>query len=68
MSKNIYKNTKNNIKNFHYDDIAVEIGIYDNNDTLSKEEIIPLGNYLHDPLPSNSELEITRTLCSRIIK
>ena len=52
MSKNIYKNTKNNIKDFHYDDIAVEIGIYDNNDTLTKEEIIPLGNYLYDPLNS----------------
>ena len=68
MSKNIYKSNKDVLKDFCYDDIAVEIGIYDNNNSLAKEEVIPLGNYLYDPLPSNSELKITKTLCSRVVK
>ena len=54
MSKNIYKSNKDVLKDFCYDDIAVEIGIYDNNNSLAKEEVIPLGNYLYDALPSNS--------------
>ena len=35
MSKNIYKSNKDVLKDFCYDDIAVEIGIYDNNNTLA---------------------------------
>ena len=47
---------------------AVEVGFYDDNDNLQKEKLIPLGNYIYDPMPSMSEQEITESLCSRSIK
>jgi hypothetical protein len=45
-----------------------EVGFYDDNDNLQKEKLIPLGNYIYDPMPSISEQEITESLCSRSLK
>ena len=68
MSNIVYKNLKKKLEELYNKNFAVEIGIYDNNNTLSHESLVPLGNYLHNPMPSNSELEITKELCSRNIK
>ena len=35
---------------------------------LQKEKLIPLGNYIYDPMPSVSEQEITESLCTRSFK
>ncbi len=68
MSKTIYKNLKKKLKKLYSKGFAVEIGIYDNNNNLSQEKLVPLGNYIYDPMPSKSEREITQNLCSRLLK
>ena len=65
MSNLAYKNLKDRLKSMYQNNFAVEIGIYDNNNNIQKKRIVPLGNYLYDPLPSASEKEITAVLCSR---
>ena len=65
MSNLAYKNLKNKLKNMYQNNFAIEIGIYDNNNNLTKEKIVPLGNYIYDPLPYKNEKKITAVLCSR---
>ena len=68
MSDTAYENLKNKLKQLYQRNFAVEIGFYDYNDHLQKEKLIPLGNYIYDPMPSISEQEMTESLCSRSIK
>ena len=68
MSETVYKNLKNKLEQLYQRSLAVEVGFYDDNDHLQKEKLIPLGNYIYDPMPSMSEQEITESLCSRSIK
>ena len=68
MSNIVLKNLKNKLEDLYKKNFAVQIGIYDNNNNLSHEEVIPLGNYIYDPMPSNNEKEITKSLCSRTLK
>ena len=68
MSKIALKSLKNKLDEIYNNKFAVEIGIYDDCNNLSDEKLIPLGKYIYDPLPSNSEQEITENLCSRILK
>ena len=68
MSDTAYQNLKNKLKQLYQRNFAVEIGFYDDNDHLQKEKLIPLGNYIYDPMPSISEQEMTESLCSRSIK
>ena len=68
MSETVYKNLKNKLEQLYHRNFAVEIGFYDNDDNLQKEKLIPLGNYIYDPMPSMSEQEIIESLCSRSIK
>ena len=68
MSETVYKNLKNKLEQLYQKNFAVEIGFYDDNDSLQKEKLIPLGNYIYDPMPSMSEQEITKSLCSRSLK
>ena len=68
MSETAYQNLKNKLKQLYQRNFAVEIGFYDDNDHLQKEKLIPLGNYIYDPMPSIREQEITKSLCSRSIK
>ena len=68
MSETVYQNLKNKLEQLYQRNFAVEVGIYDENDNLHKEKLIPLGNYIYDPMPSNNEQEITESLCSRSIK
>ena len=68
MSETVYQNLKNKLEQLYQRNFAVEVGFYDDNDHLQKEKLIPLGNYLYDPMPSMSEQEITESLCSRSLK
>ena len=68
MSKTVYKNLKNKLEKLYQDNFAIAVGIYDDKNKLSQEMIVPLGNYIYDPMPSSSEKEITKKLCSRIVK
>ncbi len=68
MSNIVYKSLKEKLEDLYNKNFAVKIGIYDDNDNLSKESIVPLGNYIYNPMPSSSELEITKELCSINIK
>ena len=68
MSKTVYKNLKNKLDELYKSNFAVKVGIYDDYDNLSQERLVPLGNYIYDPMPSNSEQKITQDLCSKIIK
>ena len=68
MSKTVYQNLKNKLEQLYQRNFAVEVGFYDDNDNLQKEKLIPLGNYIYDSMPSMSELEITKSLCSRSLK
>lgn len=68
MSNVVLKSLKNKLEDLYKQNFAVQIGIYDNNDNLSHEEVIPLGNYIYDPMPSNNEKAITESLCSRTLK
>ena len=68
MSETVYQNLKNKLEQLYQRNVAVEVGFYDGNDNLQKEELIPLGNYIYEPMPSMSEQEITEALCSRSLK
>ena len=68
MSETVYQNLKNKLELLYNRNLAVEVGFYDGNDNLQKEKLIPLGNYIYEPMPSLSEQEITETLCSRSLK
>ena len=68
MSETVYKNLKNKLEQLYQSNFAVEVGFYDDNDNLQKEKLIPLGNYIYDPMPSMIEQEMTESLCSRSIK
>ena len=68
MSNLVYKNLKNKLKEMYSNNFAVEIGIYDNDDRITEEKLVPLGNYLFDPLPSKNEKAITKALSSRSYK
>ena len=65
MSETVYQNLKNKLEQLYQKNFAVEVGFYDDNDNLQKEKLIPLGNYIYDPMPSVSEQEITESLCYR---
>ena len=68
MSNIVLQNLKDKLEELYKKNFAVQIGIYDNEDNLSHEEVIPLGNYIYNPMPSNHEKEITESLCSRSLK
>tara|TARA_A100001011_G_scaffold363053_1_gene412656 strand:+ start:874 stop:1080 length:207 start_codon:yes stop_codon:yes gene_type:complete len=68
MSETVYENLKNKLEQLYKKNLSVEIGIYDDNNNLCKERLIPLGNYIYNSMPSNSEQRITQKLCSRITK
>ena len=68
MSYIVFKNLKDKLDDLYKKNFAVQVGIYDNEDNLSYEEVIPLGNYIYNPTPSNHEREITENLCSRSLK
>ena len=68
MSEIVYENLKNKLDQLYKRNFAVQVGFYDNNDNLQKEKLIPLGNYIYNSMPSNSEQKITQNLCSRILK
>ena len=65
MSETVYQNLKNKLEQLHQRNLAVEVGFYDDNNNLQKEKLIPLGNYIYDPMPSISEQEVTKSLCFR---
>ena len=68
MSKIVYQNLKNKLEQLYQRNFALEVGFYDDNDNLQKEKLIPLGNYIYDPMPSMSEQVITKSLSSRLSK
>ena len=68
MSETVYQNLKNKLEQLYQRNFAVEVGYYDNNNNLQREKLIPLGNYIYEPMPSMSEQEITQSLCSRSLK
>ena len=68
MSETVYQNLKNKLEQLYQKNFAVEVWFYDDNDNLEKEKLIPLGNYIYEPMPSMSEQEITESLCSRSLK
>ena len=68
MSNIVLKNLKDKLEDLYKQNFAVQVGIYDENNNLSHEEVIPLGNYLYDTTPSTDEKEITKSLCSRTLK
>ena len=68
MSETVYQNLKSKLEQLYQRNFAVEVGFYDDNDNLQNEKLIPLGNYINDPMPSMSEQEITESLCSRSLK
>ena len=68
MSNIVLKNLKDKLEDLYKQNFAVQVGIYDNENNLSYEEVIPLGNYIYNPMPSNQEKEITQSLCSRSLK
>tara|TARA_Y100001954_G_C15791195_1_gene595145 strand:+ start:141 stop:347 length:207 start_codon:yes stop_codon:yes gene_type:complete len=63
---NTYRKLKKEIKKIYDNKFAVEIGYYSQDDKLQKEEVVPLGNYIYDPLPSESEQIMTKLLSNRI--
>ena len=68
MSETVYQNLKSKLEQLYQRNFAVEVGYYGNNNNLQREKLIPLGNYIYDPMPSMSEQEITESLCSRSLK
>ena len=68
MSETVYENLKIKLEQLYKKNLSVEIGIYDDNDNLYQERLIPLGNYIYDSMPSNSEKKITQKLCNRVAK
>ena len=67
---NNYKTSrKNNINNKFSSEVAkygIAIGIYDDNEILKEERIIPLGNYLTDQLPTTEEIVMTKFLSATV--
>ena len=68
MSETVYENLKNKLEQLYKKNLSVEIGIYDDNNKLYQERLIPLGNYIYDSMPSVSEKQITQKLSSRVTK
>ncbi len=68
MSNLVYKNLKNKLNEMYSKNFAIEIGFYDNDDKIKEEKLVPLGNYLYDPLPSKNEKMITKMLSARSYK
>ena len=68
MSETVYQNLKNKLEQLYKKNFSIEVGFYDDNNNLHEEKLIPLGNYIYDSMPSESEQEITQNLCSRILK
>ena len=68
MSKIVYENLKNKLEQLYKRNFAVEVGFYDDNDNLHEEQLIPLGNYIYDHMPSSSEKKMTQNLSFRILK
>ena len=68
MSNIVLKNLKDKLEDLYKQNFAVQVGIYDSEDNLSYEKVIPLGNYIYNSMPSNHEKEITQNLCSRTLK
>ena len=68
MSNIVLKNLKNRLEDLYKQNLAVQVGIYDNENNLSHEKVVPLGNYIYNPMPSNHEKKITENLCSRLLK
>ena len=68
MSNIVLKNLKDKLEDLYKQNFAVQVGIYDNEDNLSYEEVIPLGNYIYNSMPFDHEREITESLCSRSLK
>ena len=68
MSETVYENLKNKLEQLYKKNFSIEVGFYDDNNNLHKEKLIPLGNYIYDSMPSMSEQEITKNLCSRSLK
>ena len=65
MSETVYQNLKSKLEQLYQKNFAVEVGFYDDNDNLQKEKLIPLGNYIYDPMPCNNEQEITENVRAR---
>lgn len=68
MSETVYENLKIKLEQLYKKNLSVEIGIYDDNNNLYQERLIPLGNYIYDSMPSVNEKKITQKLSSRITK
>ncbi len=68
MSETVYANLKNKLEQLYRRNFAVEVGFYDDNDNLHKEQLIPLGNYIYNSMPSSIEQKMTQSLSSRISK
>ena len=68
MSSLVYKNLKNKLEEMYSKNFAVEIGIYNDDDKIMEEKLVPLGNYLYDPLPSATEKSITQVLSAKSYK
>ena len=68
MSDTVYENLKNKLEQLYKKNLSVEVGIYDDNNNLYQERLIPLGNYIYDSMPSSSEQIMTQKLSSRIVK
>ena len=68
MSNIILNNLKDKLEDLYKQNFAVKVGIYDNDDNLSHEKVIPLGNYIYNSMPSDHEKKITESLCSRTLK
>lgn len=68
MSNLVYKNLKSKLEEMHSNNFAVEIGIYNDDDKIMEEKLVPLGNYLYDPLPSANEKSITKILSAKSYK
>ena len=68
MSKIVYENLKNKLDQLYKRNFAVQVGFYDDNDNLHKEQLIPLGNYIYNSMPSSIEQKMTQSLSFRISK
>ena len=62
MSETVYENLKSKLEQLYKRNFAIEVGFYDDNNNLQKEKLIPLGNYIYDPMPSMGEQAITESL------
>ena len=62
-----YDNIKKTIRNIT-ENLSIKIGIYDDANNLSEEKIVPLGNYIQNPFPTEEELMMTKFLSSSYSK